>query len=263
MAVFNEPTKWAQALGATANADVIPDEAGATDVDISKIFPAVFSVPLSQGGKAIPRRTLNGILKLLGDWLFYNQNGGVPSYNADFDYTVGRFVSYNGGLYKCIQNNVHTAPHNPTDKDYWTQLLDNSQFDIDEIVTDLNGKADRSLSNVDNTANILMAHNAMPSDNFDTLTMGASGTVYTAPADGFFWAAVEVQGSQGFVEAIIRDSSDNYIYTSNNFGTLPRVIPCILLPVKKGDTATISYTDTTSPYELRFIYAVGSKSEEA
>ena len=50
MAVFNEPTKWAQALGATANADVIPDEAGAMDVDISKIFPAVFSVPLSQGG---------------------------------------------------------------------------------------------------------------------------------------------------------------------------------------------------------------------
>ena len=53
MTAFSEPTKWAQSLGATANADVIPDEAGAMDVDISKIFPAVFSVPLSQGGRAI------------------------------------------------------------------------------------------------------------------------------------------------------------------------------------------------------------------
>lgn len=142
MTAFSEPTKWAQSLGATANVDVIPDTAGATDVDISKIFPAVFSVPLAQGGKAIPRKTLNGIFKTLGEWAFYNQNGGVPSYNADFDYTVGRFVSYNGGLYKCIQDNFHTAPHNPTDKDYWAELVD-----IDNIATDLNGKADKDLSN--------------------------------------------------------------------------------------------------------------------
>ena len=123
MAVFNEPTKWAQALGATANADVIPDEAGAMDVDISKIFPAVFSVPLSQGGKAIPRRTLNGILKLLGDWLFYYQNGGVPSYNADFDYAVGREVLYNDKVWRCLKQNGADDPQTPAEGEYWTECL--------------------------------------------------------------------------------------------------------------------------------------------
>ena len=123
MAVFSEPTKWAQALGATANADVIPDEAGATDVDISKIFPAVFSVPLAQGGRAIPRRTLNGLLKLLGDWIYYIQNGGVPTYSADFDYVAGRFVSYNDRLWRCLKQNGADDPQIPAEGEYWTECL--------------------------------------------------------------------------------------------------------------------------------------------
>ena len=130
MTAFSEPTKWAQSLGATANADVIPDEAGATDVDISKIFPAVFSIPISQGGKAIPRKTLNGILKLLGDWIYYAQNGGIASYSASFDYAVGRVVLYtDGNLYKCIQANSSTAPKVPTDSAYWTKIPTLSDFD--------------------------------------------------------------------------------------------------------------------------------------
>jgi hypothetical protein len=446
MTAFSEPTKWAQALGATANADVIPDEAGATEVDISKIFPAVFSVPLSQGGKAIPRRTLNGIFKTLGEWAFYNQNGGVPSYNADFDYTVGRLVSYNGSLYKCIQDNVHTAPHNPTDKDYWAELSDSSsstgllpnqiitspvplsdanlhlldgsvltsgvyaeyvammirlynadptascwiseadwqtsvstygecgkfvvdtvnntvrlpkltsfiqatstaselgslteagvpnitaglinhndinyvygasangdwtgyntsingasdngtitkstfdasrsspvygksntvqpqsikyyyyivvgtvskspvQVDIDTIATDLNNKADRSLSNVDNTANILMAHNAMPSNAYDDLTLGASGSTYTAPADGYFFL----------------DKSVNYvgqwIYMTGVMGSTvlsPDSTASLItfVPVQKGQQITINYTAAGNTNRFMFIYAVGSESEK-
>lgn len=130
MAVFNEPTKWAQALGATANADVIPDEAGAMDVDISKIFPSVFSVPLSQGGKAIPRRTLNGILKLLGDWLYFYQQGGVPSYSATIDYAVGREVLYNRKVWRCIKANGTDDPQTPDEGEYWTESLNtNSVFD--------------------------------------------------------------------------------------------------------------------------------------
>lgn len=130
MAVFHEPTKWAQSLGATANADVIPDEAGAMDVDISKIFPAVFSVPLSRGGKAIPRKTLNGVLKLLGDWIYYIQNGGIASYSASFDYAVGRVVLYtDGNLYKCIQTNSALDPKAPTNTSYWTKIPTLSDFD--------------------------------------------------------------------------------------------------------------------------------------
>ena len=134
MAVFNEPTKWAQSLGATANADVIPDEAGAMDVDISKIFPAVFSIPLAQGGKAIPRRTLNGLLKLLGDWLYYYQQGGVASYSTTVDYVAGRVVLYtDGNLYKCIQANGADNPQTPTDGLYWAKVLTPADI-VDKII---------------------------------------------------------------------------------------------------------------------------------
>ena len=257
MTAFSEPTKWAQSLGATANADVIPDEAGATDVDISKIFPAVFSVPLAQGGKAIPRRTLNGIFKTLGEWAFYTQNGGVPSYDADFDYTVGRFVSYNSSLYKCIQDNVHTDPHNPTDKDYWAELSDSSsiQVVIDNIVTDLNRKADRSLSNVDNTANILMAHNAMPSDKQIELTLGASESKYVMPADGYIHISkVYDNVTGGYLQVIVHTATNYYDVFSDNltWGT------SLLVPVWGHSTVEIIYNLNGNTVAFSFIYAQGA-----
>ena len=130
MAVFNEPTKWAQTLGKDADVVSIPDIAGETDPSIDKIFPSVFSVPLAQGGRAIPRSVLNGLFKLLGDWTFYQQNGGVPTYSADFDYVVGRVILYtDGNLYKCIQANSALEPKAPTDSAYWTKIPTLSDFD--------------------------------------------------------------------------------------------------------------------------------------
>ena len=129
MAVFNEPQKWAQTLGKDADVTTIPDTAGDTDPSIDKIFPSVFSIPLAQGGKAIPRSVLNGLFKLLGDWSFYQQNGGIASYSNTFDYAVGRVVLYNGNLYKCIQANSSTSPKAPTNTSYWTKIPTLSDFD--------------------------------------------------------------------------------------------------------------------------------------
>ena len=127
MAVFNEPTKWAQTLGKDADVANIPDTAGETDPSIDKIFPSVFSIPLARGGRAIPRSVLNGLFKLLGDWIFFAQNGGLPTYSADFDYVAGRVVLYNDNIYKCIQSNgvssTIVAPASGTK--YWQRLDSN------------------------------------------------------------------------------------------------------------------------------------------
>lgn len=132
MAVFNEPTKWAQTLGKDADVVKIPDIAGDTDPSIDKIFPSVFSIPLANGGKAIPRSVLNGLFKLLGDWCFYQQNGGVSTYSENFDYVAGRVVLYtDGNLYKCKKScgasSTVVAPDSVDPdylgSDYWALLL--------------------------------------------------------------------------------------------------------------------------------------------
>lgn len=133
MAVFNEPQKWAQTLGKDADVTTIPDTAGETDPSIDKIFPSVFSIPLANGGRAIPRSVLNGLFKLLGDWVYYIQNGGIASYSASFDYAVGSFVKYNDDFYRCIQANSATAPKAPTDSAYWLRITTTADSPTSEI----------------------------------------------------------------------------------------------------------------------------------
>ncbi len=47
-------------------------------------------------------------------------------------------------------------------------------------------KADTALSNVTTSAQVMMSALSMPSDTAVTLSVGAAGTVYTAPANGWF-----------------------------------------------------------------------------
>lgn len=259
MAVFNEPTKWAQTLGQDADVVAIPDTSGETDPSIDKIFPSVFSIPLAQGGRAIPRSVLNGLFKLVGDWSFYQQNGGVPTYSADFDYVVGRVILYtDNNLYKCIQANgassTVVAPDNvsPLGSDYWQQIA---------TLADFQNFANKDFSNIDDTAKIAIAHNAMPSSKRDTLTVGASGTSYTAPSDGYFVFKSSSTGTSTANFIGLRNATSGVesrcsiaqsAYAQRTF------IPCA-----KNNTVEITYGGNASDFSLVFVYTIGSQSEQA
>lgn len=131
MAVFSEPTKWQTSLVNSGDANVIPQStpAGTGEASFEEGFPQITQIPLSAGGQAPDRKDFNGLFKVLGDWIFFNQNGGVPSYNANYDYIAGRVVLYNGNLYKCIQANSSTSPKAPTNSAYWTKIPTLSDFD--------------------------------------------------------------------------------------------------------------------------------------
>lgn len=271
MATFNEPSKWATTLGQDADVVTIPDTASETDPSIDKIFPSVFSIPLAQGGRAIPRSVLNGLFKLLGDWIYYIQNGGIASYSASFDYAVGSFVKYNNDFYRCIQaNGISTIVKAPTEIAYWskiTTLADVSNAFANQDLSNLSAsgqtiidnKADISFSNVNDTANILMAHNSMPEALiYDDLTLGTSGTEYTAPADGFFVFAKKCATTDNI--AIFHSS---YRYGARAYCTVSNGIPMITVPCKKGDKVVVSYLGTGATEHFHFIYAVGSESEKA
>ena len=126
MAVFIEPTQWEHTLGNNADTSTLPDDAAATAgiASLQKLFQIINSTPLEAGGIAPDREDVNALFKYLGDQIFYTQNGGIPSYNAAYDYIPGRVVLYtDNNLYKCIQaNGAGSTVVAPTDSTYWSQI---------------------------------------------------------------------------------------------------------------------------------------------
>jgi hypothetical protein len=156
------------------------------------------------------------------------------------------------------------------------------QVDIDNIATDLNGKAgvdlsnlsttgqsildnkaNISLSNVDNNAKILMSGMGMPSNKYINLTLGASGTKYTAPSDGYIQLvkeATEVNQSIAISPVELYTgvgNSDCLTYSQS----VANQILAIYTPVRKGEQFYIYHSPAGSVLTFKFIYAVGSGSE--
>lgn len=128
-------------------------------------------------------------------------------------------------------------------------------IDITELANDVAGKADISLSNLNAAGKSVAASLAMPSSRYIDLTFGASGTTYTAPADGwvFLWRICSGQGGiaglYGRVVSIFSgDANEEF---------------CIYIPVAKGEVFNIYYaelkTGQSTDY-FRFFYANGSQS---
>lgn len=129
MAVFNEPNQWEHPLGNNADTSTLPDDAVATAgiASLQKLFQIINATPLEAGGIAPDREDVNALFKYLGDSIFYAMNGGVPSYNAAYDYIAGRVVLYNDNIYKCIQaNGVSSTVVTPASgTEYWQRLDSN------------------------------------------------------------------------------------------------------------------------------------------
>lgn len=122
-----EPQKWASALGSLSDTVTLPDE-DLQFASFKKLFPALNQVPLSEGGVAPQRTDFNTLFKLLGDNIFYIQQGGVFSYSDTADYEKGAFVKYNNELYLCIQDNSSLNKHAPNDAEYWLRVALNNDL---------------------------------------------------------------------------------------------------------------------------------------
>ena len=122
-----EPQKWSSTLGSLSDTVTLPDE-DLQFASFKKLFPALTQVPLSEGGVAPQRTDFNTLFKLLGDNIFYIQQGGVFSYSNTADYERGAFVKYNNELYLCIQDNSSLNKHTPTDAKYWLRVALNNDL---------------------------------------------------------------------------------------------------------------------------------------
>lgn len=146
---------------------------------------------------------------------------------------------------------------------YWDETTQ-TEKDCYPVVADLNGKADVDLTNVNNQAKILMSGMGMPSNKYIDLTLGATGTLYTAPADGYFTfgkAGASSTGNHQFNGLYLYHNGADIGGVNQSCISIGESIPILILPVKKGNIVRITYTTTGALHYFRFIYAQGSESE--
>lgn len=128
-----QPTKWSIQIGVNSEKAKIPINAGANQIDLSKLYPSAYELPLDAGGQAVGRTEMNALFSTLAENIYFQQQGGVYSYDSSIDYTVGTLVLYSSNLYKCIQAHSHTTPRAPTNTSYWQKVV--IQSDIANFVT--------------------------------------------------------------------------------------------------------------------------------
>ena len=105
-------------------------------------------------------------------------------------------------------------------------------------------------------SNEYMASMAMPSGRYIDLTLGASGSSYTAPADGWVVLSKKVNAVNQSASLGISNSVRYNTWVPTNTGSATTS-----LPVKKGTNFYCTYSAGGNLELFRFVYAVGSESE--
>ena len=133
-------------------------------------------------------------------------------------------------------------------------------INIDNIATDLNNKADKDLTNsvgaLSSSAKEYFSGLGMPSDKYVDLTLGANGTTYTAPANGWYWIGGLTDNVTANTRVVMRRTSDRFgtAFGSNGATTTGGWVGGNLA-VKKGDVIAIFTVNPTADIKMRFYYA--------
>ena len=139
MTTFNQPKRWTHELGNNADVQELPDDTGATTglASLQRLFQMITQTPIEAGGIAPDRVDFNSLFKLLGDNVYFSQQGGVWLYNAQVDYAVGRIVLHtDGSFYQSLKaNGPSSAVKSPgADESTWTKLINKTSLD-DRLAT--------------------------------------------------------------------------------------------------------------------------------
>lgn len=195
-----------------------------------------------------------------------NEDGSLKS--VEFSYTsvtTLNTVSASGdfGIYSLSNVLAQTAS---------VSYYENENFNIDvsgeqvlacksiNISTDSSGKITSftqktTFHAVDNNDSSWLSGLGMPSNRYIDLTIGASPTQFTAPANGWFnvWAKGGTTSNNKYLEIINNTTG----IAQGVYGTTNYHYKCHL-PARKGDKITVQYNNMESaPDRCRFVYAEG------
>ena len=174
-------------------------------------------------------------------------------------------ILVSGTNIKSINNNSILGAGNLTINGLPAQTGQSGKFlttdGADATWGDINDKADIDLSNLNNAGTATGAGLALPSVTYDTLTLGASGSTYTAPANGYFMLYTEFSsGYQVYLDIYVNGSDLGMTHQHfwGNYNDHGR----IFVPVLKGQTITFVTNGTFTNVDFKFIYAKGSEWEK-
>ena len=98
---------------------------------------------------------------------------------------------------------------------------------------------------------------SMPSNKYIDLTLGASGTTYTAPANGWVYFSKFTTANNQYIA--LRKLKQNALeYSTNNFCPTANNGLNIIMPITEGQKFAVDYTAGGQGY-FRFIYAEGAQ----
>ena len=114
---------------------------------------------------------------------------------------------------------------------------------------------------VNKTNKVQAAEASMPSNKYIDLTLGASGTTYTAPANGWFVLDKAATAANQYAALY---NTGNGTTTSTLKGIAQTVIPVasnlgLTIPALKGDIVHLDYTLAGDTVVWRFVYAQGEQ----
>jgi hypothetical protein len=152
---------------------------------------------------------------------------GIYTETPTFRFT---YAEGNGSLYFYVGETVQNA-----------NLINAGRIE-EKIVN----KADTNASNFTTEGKSLISSYAMPSSKSVNLTLGASGTAYTAPANGWVHLVIDVTAN-GFLSI-----QDNYYQAANVNGYIGGRVQ-----FQKGQNFYITYSNYLKTVTFKFYYAQG------
>lgn len=117
------------------------------------------------------------------------------------------------------------------------------------------GKLTQEVANLIPNNSDLISGYSMPSDRYVDLELGASGTTYTAPANGWF-TFNKLSGATGKV-IVLSNLACNMGTTCTASGSNQTLRAFV--PAKKGQSVYVAYDATGTTNVFRFVYAEGEK----
>lgn len=199
----------------------------------------------------------SGAFRVTGSGYSYS-TGGRSNYK-DLSFDASRSSSIYGASDTVEYSSTKLIPYivvgNQSTWSGMTDVVNQGMTILSQVNAGLATKLDLDLTNITNSTKSTIAGYAMPSDTYEDLVLGASGSTYTAPANGWFCLyripAVGYSNIENLTTGFMTETRNTVNGAGNG----------VWASVRKNDIIKLTYDGGTNVAQWRFYYAEGSESE--